>query len=81
MSMFGPSGHGKTTCCRQFSDVLADYQGQITWDAQNYQKLYPRSCRDQILYMYQAPYIFNDTIRFNSLLGQQVAVVVCQHAM
>ena len=66
---------------RLISDVLADYQGQITWDAQNYQMLDPRSLRDQITYIDQAPYIFNDTIRFNLTLGQQVADDVVQHAI
>ena len=81
IAIVGPSGHGKTTLLRLISDVLADYQGQITWDAQNYQKLDPRSLRDQITYIDQAPYIFNDTIRFNLTLGQQVADDVLQHAI
>ena len=81
IAIVGPSGHGKTTLLRLISDVLADYQGQITWDAQNYQKLDPRSLRDQITYVDQAPYIFNDTIRFNLTLGQQVADDVLQHAI
>ena len=81
IAIVGPSGHGKTTLLRLISDVLADYQGQITWDAQNYQMLDPRSLRDQITYIDQAPYIFNDTIRFNLTLGQQVADDVVQHAI
>lgn len=49
----------------------------MSWDAQNYVKLDPRSCWDVITYIDVAPYISNDTIAFNLTLGQQVADDVC----
>ncbi|MDE3316499.1 ABC transporter ATP-binding protein [Lacticaseibacillus zeae] len=81
VALVGPSGRGKTTLLRLISDVLADYRGEITWDGQDYRQLDSHSLRDQITYIEQAPYIFNDTLRFNLTLGRQVDDNVLQQAI
>jgi ATP-binding cassette subfamily B protein len=73
LAIVGPSGKGKSTILKLLSAALPDYQGRLTWDDQDYTHLDADTLRDQLTYIDQAPYIFNDTIRFNITLGNTVS--------
>lgn len=73
LAIVGPSGKGKSTILKLLSAALPDYQGRLTWDGQDYTHLDADTLRDQLTYIDQAPYIFNDTIRFNITLGNTVS--------
>lgn len=81
IAIVGPSGKGKSTMLKLLSAILPDYQGQMTWDGQDYATLDPDTLRNQLTYIDQAPYIFNDTIRFNITLGQAVSDSDLKHAV
>jgi ATP-binding cassette subfamily B protein len=73
IAIVGSSGQGKTTILKLLSATLPDYQGTLSWDGQSYTNLDANTLRNQVTYIDQSPYIFNDTIRFNITLGNHVA--------
>lgn len=72
VAIVGPSGQGKTTILKLLSATLPGYQGTISWDGQNYADLDANTLRNQLTYIDQSPYIFNDTILFNITLGNPI---------
>ncbi|WP_445622471.1 ATP-binding cassette domain-containing protein [Lacticaseibacillus paracasei] len=57
------------------------YNGTISWDGHDYSDLDSSSLRKQITYIDQFPYIFNESVRFNLTLGQEVSDAVINNAI
>lgn len=68
-ALVGDSGKGKSTLLNILAGKLLNYQGNITYDGIDYQKLSMQSLRQHLLYLDQTPYVFNDTVRNNITLG------------
>lgn len=81
IAIVGPSGHGKTTLLHLISGALHGYSGTISWDGHDYADLDSSSLRKQITYIDQFPYIFNESVRFNLTLGQEVSDAVINNAI
>lgn len=68
-AILGPSGIGKST----LADLIARYQdvdrGRVLIDGQDLRSLRLDDVRREIILVDQAPYLFNDTIAANILLG------------
>lgn len=60
----GPSGAGKSTLLRIITGLTSDYQGQVQWTP---------NADPNVLYLPQAPYVFNETIRYNLTLGRPIS--------
>ncbi|QAS69547.1 ABC transporter ATP-binding protein [Oenococcus sicerae] len=80
-ALVGPSGAGKSTVLNLLNTKLADYQGSILIDGQDYKNLNAAAIREQIYYLDQDPYIFNDTIENNIKVGQQTTMTDLQKAI
>lgn len=72
-ALVGASGAGKSTLLNLLNTKLADYQGSLLFDHDNYRVLNSSSIRKQIYYLDQDPYIFNDSLANNITMGQAVA--------
>ncbi|MGX7140925.1 ATP-binding cassette domain-containing protein [Facklamia languida] len=66
--IIGSSGSGKSTLLNIIAGKISDYSGKIEWDNVNYHKIMKRALQDQIIFIDQAPYIFNASIRENITL-------------
>ncbi len=68
----GPSGTGKTTLLQLFSKVYKPDQGKIMYDQQNLNDINTQELNRQIAFVYQNVFLFNDSIRNNITLFQDV---------
>ncbi|MFT8879020.1 MAG: ATP-binding cassette domain-containing protein [Oenococcus sp.] len=66
----GPSGAGKSTLLGVIAGKLPDYQGSIKLQNIELNQLAPSSLISRVLYVDQAPHIFNGTVRENLELGK-----------
>lgn len=69
-AIVGKSGSGKTTMLKLILGLLPGYQGRIFYDGAEQQSVAPSSLYDQIAYVDQQVYLFQDTLRFNITLGE-----------
>lgn len=69
-ALTGPSGCGKSTLLNIIAGRISNYQGQLTYDQQDYQQLALPVLRQQMVYLSQTPHIFSATLLFNITLGQ-----------
>ena len=69
-AIVGDSGTGKTTVLRILMGQLKDYEGEICIDGKNVRDLNIDSIRNQIAYIDQNVYMFNDTIQYNITLDR-----------
>ncbi len=68
----GPSGSGKTTVTDLITGLTRPDSGTIYVDGQPLNTLDLRSWREQIGYVPQEVFLFNDTIRNNVLIGREL---------
>lgn len=68
--IYGPTGFGKTTLINLLSQNLKDYQGKIFYDDVELSKVDPKSFNDNIGYVRQEHFIFDDSIKNNIILNQ-----------
>lgn len=68
-ALVGPSGSGKSTLLNIINSRIDSYDGEVTYDGINYNKLNADNIRDNMVYIDQNPYIFNETLRDNITLG------------
>lgn len=61
----GASGAGKSTLIKLLSMVYDDYQGTIKVDGLDYKKIKESSLNDQVSFIYQDVFLFEDTIYNN----------------
>lgn len=72
-AIIADSGTGKTTLLNIISGMINGYSGEIRWNNDAYDTVNIMSLRKQIMYINQAPHIFNGTILDNITLGESVA--------
>lgn len=71
VTIAGRTGAGKTTLTNVLMRLYDIQSGQILIDGQDISKISIKSLRDNISYISQNPYIFNDTLRNNITLGNK----------
>lgn len=69
VTLVGRTGVGKTTLTNAFMRLYDINSGRILIDRHDISKISIKSLRDNISYISQNPYIFNDTLRNNITLG------------
>ena len=69
VTLVGRTGVGKTTLTNAFMRLYDINSGRILIDGHDISKISIKSLRDNISYISQNPYIFNDTLRNNITLG------------
>ncbi|QTJ56709.1 ATP-binding cassette domain-containing protein [Dolosigranulum pigrum] len=67
----GPSGCGKSTFLKVLASYLQTYEGDIQYFGQQLSVIPSHIIRDQIMYIDQTPYLFNQTVRENISLGDK----------
>lgn len=80
----GASGAGKSTLMSLLAKTTEDYTGEITADGIDYRHINEKSFHGQVAFVYQDVFLFEDTIRNNIALYQDIpedkiefAVKVC----
>jgi ATP-binding cassette, subfamily C, bacterial len=68
----GPSGSGKTTITDLITGLTRPDRGTITIDGVAFESMNLRTWREQIGYVPQEVFLFNDTIRNNILIGRDL---------
>lgn len=68
----GPSGAGKSTLINLLSMVNDDYSGKITLDGKDYREINEKSFNDNIAFIYQDVFLFEDTIYNNIALFKEI---------
>ena len=68
--MVGNSGCGKTTLLKLILMYFNNYEGEILYNNKNAKDIDPTSIFDQIAFINQETFIFNDTLKNNICLFQ-----------
>ncbi len=68
-ALIGESGSGKTTILKLLLSLLPGYEGRIMYDETEQKEIDPAALYDQIAYVDQQVYLFQDTLKFNLTLG------------
>ncbi len=79
--LIGPSGAGKSTLMKILAGYIGDYEGEILYDGIEARKIDFKSLMNQIIYIDQDVYIFNDSIKFNINLGKEIDEKTYQKAL
>lgn len=61
----GASGSGKSTLLKLLAMIYEEYQGEIIVDGKNYKAISDTSFNDQVAFVYQDVFLFEDTIANN----------------
>lgn len=69
----GESGAGKSTLIKLLSMVADDYEGQITMDGIDYREIREESLNDNVSFVYQDVFLFEDTIYNNITLFKDIS--------
>lgn len=69
----GVSGAGKTTLMNLLAMVYDDYEGTITADRVDYRDISEKSFHEKVAFIYQDVFLFEDTVRNNIALYQDVS--------
>lgn len=69
-AIIGESGSGKTTLIKIILGLLPGYTGNVWYGDQEQKSIRIKCLYDQIAYVEQQVYLFQDTVRFNITLGQ-----------
>lgn len=77
----GPSGAGKSTLMNLLARTTEDYQGEITVDGTDYRGINEKSFHGKVAFVYQDVFLFEDTIRNNIALYQEVPEEKIQFAV
>lgn len=73
--IYGPTGFGKTTLVNLLSKNLISYKGEIFYDDIELSKIDPESFNDNLGYVRQEHFIFDDSIKNNIILNQPFNLV------
>lgn len=65
ISIVGPSGSGKSTFLKLCNHLISPTSGSITFKDRNIFEYNPIELRKNIVYCFQTPYLFGDTVREN----------------
>lgn len=69
-AIIGESGSGKSTLVKILLGLLPEYTGGVYYDKLEQKEIFLPSLYNQIAYVDQQVYLFEDTLRFNITLGQ-----------
>lgn len=72
-ALVGPSGSGKSTITKLIAGFWDVGSGSITLDGKDLRKIPQKQLADQIAYVSQDNYLFDDTIRENIRMGRSTA--------
>lgn len=70
----GVSGAGKSTLMKLLSMIYDDYKGEILVDGKNYKGIKESDFNDQVAFVYQDVFLFEDTIHNNISLYKDIPV-------
>jgi ATP-binding cassette, subfamily B, bacterial len=70
--MRGPSGSGKSTFVKLISQIIDDYEGQITFDGVDLKTISTQSFSKRVSYIYQDVFLFEATLKENITLFKTV---------
>ncbi|MEG1296492.1 MAG: ABC transporter ATP-binding protein [Niameybacter sp.] len=76
----GVSGAGKSTLMKLLSMIYEDYEGQILVDGEDYKNIKEKDFNDQVAFIYQDVFLFEDTIRNNISLYKDLDDVMVKMA-
>jgi len=68
----GISGSGKTTLMNLIAMVYDDYEGKITVDGIDYRDIFEKSFHQKVAFIYQDVFLFEDTIKNNITLYNDI---------
>lgn len=68
-ALIGESGSGKSTIVKILMGLLPDYSGHVFYDEKEQKEISLESIYDEIAYVDQQVYLFQDTLRYNITLG------------
>ena len=68
----GVSGAGKTTLMNLLAMIYDDYEGNISVDGINYREISEKSFHDNVAFIYQDVFLFEDTIKNNITLYKDI---------
>ncbi|WP_167958097.1 ABC transporter ATP-binding protein [Anaerosporobacter faecicola] len=77
----GVSGAGKSTLMNLLAMSYDNYEGQIVVDGVDYKEIKERSFHDQVSFIYQNVFLFEDTIRNNITLYKDLSQEMIDHAV
>ncbi|MGF7141636.1 ABC-type multidrug transport system fused ATPase/permease subunit [Anaerotaenia torta] len=77
----GVSGAGKTTLLNLLAMVYDDYEGTITADGTDYREISEKSFNQKVAFIYQDVFLFEDTIKNNIALYQDIPAEQINHAV
>jgi len=73
IALIGASGSGKTTLAQIISGFYEKESGRLQYNNINVEDLDKHSIRDAIFLVLQMPILFNDTLRFNITMGEDIS--------
>lgn len=65
ISITGPSGSGKSTFLKLCSHLISPTDGTVIYKGKNFTEYNPVELRKSIMYCFQTPYLFGDTVMEN----------------
>ncbi|MDD2504510.1 MAG: ABC transporter ATP-binding protein, partial [Clostridia bacterium] len=68
----GVSGAGKTTLMNLLAMIYDDFEGSIAVDGVDYRDIYEKSFHDKVAFIYQDVFLFEDTIKNNITLYNDI---------
>jgi len=71
--VYGKSGNGKSTIMKLLLKYLKDYKGEIYIGNVNLKDISSESISDNITYVSQQSYVFNDTLKNNIVLNRNIS--------
>ncbi len=77
----GPSGAGKSTLINLLAKVTEDYKGEISADGIDFRRINEKSFHSKVAFVYQDVFLFEDSIRNNIALYQEVPEEKIQFAV
>jgi len=73
IALIGASGSGKTTLAQIISGFYEKESGKLQYNSIDVEDLDKHSIRDAIFLVLQMPILFNDTLRFNITMGEDIS--------
>ena len=73
IALIGASGSGKTTLAQIISGFYEKESGRLQYNSIDVEDLDKHSIRDAIFLVLQMPILFNDTLRFNITMGEDIS--------
>lgn len=80
-AIIGPSGSGKSTLLNILNGKLTDYNGSALFSNKELNQIDGKDLRNHVLYIDQAPYLFDGTIGYNITLGEDFTALEMEQAI